>query len=141
MPAAHATETRQRVILRPATDDSFLDKSLPPKASSTPEPSPALSIEHELRLRRWAREYYVAPEARSDAWHDVILQEMELKDYEESIERPREVTRYVPLEPTLERRFDQKHEMRGPHFMRPAIKQRTEERLYADVVPGEMYYT
>jgi hypothetical protein len=36
----------------------------------------------ELRLRRWARENYVAVEFRDDAWHPVVLDEMTRKDDE-----------------------------------------------------------
>lgn len=108
---------------------------------ASPDVSQRLPIEHELRLRRWAREYYVPADERCDAWHEVILQEMELKDFEEAMSREVNMPRYVPLEPTIERRFDQEHALRGPHFMRPAIQQRQAERLYADIVPGEMYYT
>lgn len=101
----------------------------------------SISVEHELRLRRWAREYYVPADKRSEAWHPVILQEMRFKDLEEAEIQPIEQIRYVPLEPTIERRFDQKHDLQGPRFMRPANRERVEERLYANIVPGEMYYT
>lgn len=38
----------------------------------------------ELRLRRWARENYVAPHERDRAWHPIILEEMRRKDGEVS---------------------------------------------------------
>ena len=38
----------------------------------------------ELRLRRWARETYVAPNERDRAWHPIILEEMRRKDGEVS---------------------------------------------------------
>lgn len=100
-----------------------------------------ITVEHELRLRRWAREYYVPVEQRSQAWHPVILHEMELKDYEEAYTSPVEQCRFVPLEPSIERRFDQKQELSGPHFLRRREQIYNQERLYASIVPGEMYYT
>jgi len=36
----------------------------------------------ELRLRRWARENYVATDDRDRAWHPIILEEMRRKDGE-----------------------------------------------------------
>lgn len=36
----------------------------------------------ELRLRRWAREHYVAAGARDATWHTVILDEMRRRDGE-----------------------------------------------------------
>ena len=41
-----------------------------------------LDFIEELRLRRWARENYVAPEERSQKWHPIIREEMEKKDGE-----------------------------------------------------------
>ena len=41
-----------------------------------------LDFIEELRLRRWARENYVAPEERSQKWHPIIHEEMEKKDGE-----------------------------------------------------------
>jgi hypothetical protein len=38
----------------------------------------------ELRLRRWARENYVAPPERDRGWHPIILEEMRRKDGEVS---------------------------------------------------------
>ncbi len=34
----------------------------------------------ELRLRRWARENYVARDQRDASWHPIILEEMHRKD-------------------------------------------------------------
>lgn len=39
-----------------------------------------MDIIKELRLRRWARENYVAPNERSDRWDAVILNEMSVMD-------------------------------------------------------------
>jgi hypothetical protein len=36
----------------------------------------------ELRLRRWARENYVPPSRREEAWHPVVLDEMGRKEVE-----------------------------------------------------------
>lgn len=36
----------------------------------------------ELRLRRWARENYVALDARDTDWHPIVLEEMGRKDRE-----------------------------------------------------------
>jgi hypothetical protein len=43
-----------------------------------------LDFIEELRLRRWARENYVPRVRRETAWHPVVHEEMERKDYEES---------------------------------------------------------
>ena len=49
-----------------------------------------LDFIEELRLRRWARENYVAPKLRQVSWHPVVHEEMEKKDNEaeEIKERP-----------------------------------------------------
>lgn len=36
----------------------------------------------EIRLRRWARENFVALDDRSDSWHPIVLDEMRMKDLE-----------------------------------------------------------
>ena len=41
-----------------------------------------LDFIEELRLRRWAREHYVAAEQRMVAWHPVVHDEMSAKDRE-----------------------------------------------------------
>jgi hypothetical protein len=41
-----------------------------------------LDFIEELRLRRWARENYVAPSRRRVDWHPVVHEEMERKDQE-----------------------------------------------------------
>ncbi len=41
-----------------------------------------LDFIEELRLRRWARENYVPPSRRQNAWHPVVHEEMERKDRE-----------------------------------------------------------
>lgn len=65
----------------------------------------------ELRLRRWARENYVAVEARDPDWHAVVLDEMRRKDQErEAVDSYAEVARrIVPLVP------DHGRLLRGPH--------------------------
>ncbi len=44
-----------------------------------------LDFIEELRLRRWARENYVAPDDRSEKWHPIVHEEMEKKDGEAGI--------------------------------------------------------
>lgn len=39
-----------------------------------------LDLIDELRLRRWARENYVAKEQRQLSWHPVVLEEMNRKE-------------------------------------------------------------
>jgi hypothetical protein len=41
-----------------------------------------LDFIEELRLRRWARENYVAASLRQPTWHPVVLDEMNRKDRE-----------------------------------------------------------
>jgi hypothetical protein len=41
-----------------------------------------LDFIEELRLRRWARENYVPRTEREHAWHPVVHEEMDKKDYE-----------------------------------------------------------
>jgi hypothetical protein len=41
-----------------------------------------LDFIRELQLRRWAREHYVPRSQRENAWHPVVLDEMEKKDDE-----------------------------------------------------------
>jgi hypothetical protein len=66
----------------------------------------------ELRLRRWARENYVAVEFRDQTWHAVVLDEMRRKDQEEvAVQSYAEVARrIVPLVPEPGRG------LRGPHI-------------------------
>jgi hypothetical protein len=72
-----------------------------------------LDIVEELRLRRWARENYVALSGRSSDWHPVILEEMQRRDAE--VER---MTGPAILPPkfSIHRRLDP---MYGPHELRP----------------------
>jgi hypothetical protein len=41
-----------------------------------------LDFIEELRMRRWARENYCAPDERSSSWHPIVHEEMEKKDLE-----------------------------------------------------------
>lgn len=43
-----------------------------------------VDVIEELRLRRWARENYVADELRNDQWHPIVLDEMRRRDAEQS---------------------------------------------------------
>jgi hypothetical protein len=52
--------------------------------------SSQIDLIEELRLRRWARENYVAPEQRNQAWHPVVLEEMSRKDLEAQARRQAE---------------------------------------------------
>ncbi len=72
---------------------------------------PADPIE-ELRLRRWARENYVAVEYRDSTWHEVVLDEMQRKDQERATtESYADIARrIVPLAP------DHGRLLRGPHI-------------------------
>jgi hypothetical protein len=62
-----------------------------------------LDLGCELRLRRWARLNYVAPERRPDSWHPVVLAEMRGRDAELAAqEEPTPAgARYVPLAPSV----------------------------------------
>lgn len=55
----------------------------------------------ELRLRRWARQNYVPADRRRDTWHPIVLDEMQIRDEEQSINtiRPAGMMAYVPLMP------------------------------------------
>ena len=72
---------------------------------------PADPVE-ELRLRRWARENYVALEYRDPTWHDVVRDEMQRKDRERATaDSYAEIARrIVPLAP------DHGRFLRGPHI-------------------------
>jgi hypothetical protein len=52
--------------------------------------STQIDLIEELRLRRWARENYVAPEQRNQTWHPVVLEEMSRKDLEAQARRQAE---------------------------------------------------
>ena len=63
----------------------------------------------ELRLRRWARQNYVPADRRRDTWHPIVLDEMRIRDEEQSIHsiRPGGMMAYVPLMPdTIRVRHD-----------------------------------
>jgi hypothetical protein len=84
--------------------------------------SEQLDIVSELKLRQWARRNYVIPELRRDEdWHQVVIDEMRLRDSElDSIEPLHTVvtsTGIVPLELSRHNRFDTAHmETRSPHI-------------------------
>lgn len=65
----------------------------------------------ELRLRRWAREHYVAAGDRNPTWHTIILDEMRRRDEELAAAGAyAEVARrVVPLVP------ERGATLRGPH--------------------------
>jgi hypothetical protein len=39
----------------------------------------------ELQMRRWAREHYVPRPERQTAWHPIVHDEMEKKDFESNM--------------------------------------------------------
>ena len=47
-----------------------------------PTERPCLELTYELRLRRWARQNYVAAAERLATWHPVILDEMARRESE-----------------------------------------------------------
>jgi hypothetical protein len=65
----------------------------------------------EFRLRRWARQHYVAAESRLPGWHPVVLDEMNCRDSELESLIPLSITAaaYVPLPPPDLRRIDHPH--------------------------------
>jgi hypothetical protein len=73
----------------------------------------------ELRLRRWARENYVAAGRRNEAWHPLVLDEMRRRDHEltAAASYSEVARRIVPLAP------DHGRLLRGPHIEpgRPAV--------------------
>ncbi len=76
-----------------------------------------LDVLEELRLRRWAREHFVAAEERDATWHPIVLEEMEQKDREladAALLQPRPATGgLVPLAPASGRFYiiDDAHSM------------------------------
>ena len=75
-------------------------------------PSVSTDPVEELRLRRWARENYVAVESRDPAWHSVVLDEMRRKDQEQAtVDTYSAIAqRIVPIAP------DHGRLLRGPHI-------------------------
>lgn len=49
-----------------------------------PQTSTDVDPIEEMRLRTWARRNYAPETERSDDWHPVVLEEMSLRDREES---------------------------------------------------------
>jgi hypothetical protein len=82
----------------------------------------------EFRLRRWARQHYVAVEARLPGWHPVVLEEMCRRDSElESRSRPTTAAAsYVPLPPTDLQRLDYPHALAStPNLIQAETPQQT----------------
>lgn len=85
-------------------------------------PFEGLDIVAELKLRQWARRNYVIPELRrDDDWHQVVIDEMRLRDRELAVIEPLQTivtsTGIVPLEPSRHSRFDTAHrENPAPHI-------------------------
>ena len=81
-----------------------------PDSSTAP-----IDLTKELRLRRWARQNYVAVECRSGDWHAVVLDEMMRRD-RELADQPaigRSAGHFVPLPPVHSRRLDAAHDRIG----------------------------
>jgi len=72
-----------------------------------------IDIVKELRLRRWARQYYVPADERAASWHPIVIEEMALKDDELLISsRSRApVTSFVPLASTPIQRVHPQHQL------------------------------
>lgn len=77
----------------------------------TPSAMPELSVEDELRIRRWAHEYYVPAEQRHRSWHPVFLAEMAQLDEEliDAESRHSRAHSLVPLAPGEFCRLDPRH--------------------------------
>lgn len=88
----------------------------------------------EFRLRRWARENFVLPEERSADWHEVILDEMRIRDTELAamLSNGHIGSALVPLEPTTYF-FDVPHlGPTQPHFLsKPSRESETADREWS----------
>ncbi len=79
----------------------------------------------ELMFRCWARRNYLPPELREAGWHPVILEEMNRRDHELSLQEHEETLltsriedAFVPLVPTVTHYVHPAHsEIREPHFL------------------------
>ncbi|MFN0196972.1 MAG: hypothetical protein ACKVT0_09505 [Planctomycetaceae bacterium] len=80
-------------------------------------PSPysgEIDLLKELRLRRWARENYVAINERKSSWHPLVLDEMCRRDAElDHVSDFNPGQRFVPLEPTPHRAVHPAHPAPG----------------------------
>ena len=89
----------------------------------------------ELRLRRWARKNYVAPERRGDSWHPIVLEEMRVRDQERLTEpdEPYRGSHYVPLMPAGVRMIHQGHEKcADPKMLRHLVE--TERLVHGNML-------
>src|SRR5262249_42278921 len=112
--AVVAAAGRFDAALRPAGVDERSDTFPSPREELHMQFASSHSADpvEELRLRRWARENYVAVEFRDQNWHAVVLDEMRRKDEEQAaVASYAEVARrIVPLV------TDQGRGLRGPHI-------------------------
>ena len=72
----------------------------------------SVDLIEELRLRQWARRNFVAPEARSATWHQIVLDEMSFRDRELAENPPGWThvrTPFVPLVPSDLSYLDESH--------------------------------
>ncbi len=80
-------------------------------------PSPysgEIDLLREFRLRRWARENYVAISERKSSWHPLVLDEMIRRDAElDCVSEYIPGNRFVPLEPIPHRAFHPAHPAPG----------------------------
>lgn len=56
-----------------------------PRIAQVIETEGLVDLIEEIRLRTWARLNYTAPSHRDDAWHPIVLEEMNRKDVEVAI--------------------------------------------------------
>lgn len=73
----------------------------------------SIDLIQEFRLRKWARENYVAPALRGRNWHPIVLEEMRFRDEEQQsqyIEPALSGSCYVPLAPTETYLLDEAHD-------------------------------
>jgi len=88
----------------------------------------------ELRLRRWARQNYVPANRRRETWHPIVLEEMSLRDEEQSMHSIRHsgMMAYVPLMPdTIRVRHDAHVPQRDPVIVKHVSP--AEQQSYAGV--------
>lgn len=116
MPDTTTSLDQLRAALREAS--RRVPVTVPPHQEEVPAVEGAVDFVEEIRLRSWARQHYTQPENRSDAWHPIVLEEMQSRDRELQTETVDDTTAiaFVPLVPTDQHRVDPGHtELRGPN--------------------------
>lgn len=91
-----------------------------------------LDLTRELRLRRWARENFVAAEERDRNWHPVVHHEMQLIEEERENRAADAIpkSRFVPLMPGEGRSVHGAQSVREPRISR-ALQRAQRERHQA----------